>query len=428
MPSEQDQPRGGDVEELLAAEDAIAEARRRRIVIAAGALALGAAVWWAMSSDDDDQRIRYATEPVMRGNLVVTVSATGALQPTNQVEIGSELSGIVDTVAVDHNDRVNKGQVLARLDLSRLNAEALQSQAELDVARAGLQERRATLAEAEASLARLIQVRKASGGRVPSRQEMDNAEAAVARGRAAIANSQAQIELAQAKVDFANTNLAKAEIRSPIDGVVLSRAVEPGQTIAASFQAPKLFTLAESLEQMELEVDVDEADVGQVREGQNATFTVDAYPDRHFPARITQLRYASETVNNVVSYKAVLEVDNDDLALRPGMTATAEIVVATVDDAVLAPNAALRFVPPRTREDDRSLLQKIIPFSRRRGGPQKSEEPAGRERTVYRLEGGEPAPVKITIGLTDGRHTQVVEGEVRADENLIVDATMPKEQ
>ncbi|HYB99809.1 MAG TPA: efflux RND transporter periplasmic adaptor subunit [Candidatus Limnocylindrales bacterium] len=428
MASPQEQPRGSDVEELLAAEDALVAARRRRLALIGGAAAIAAMLWWAMGPDDDSQRVQYRTEAVARGPLVVTVSATGALQPTNQVEIGSELSGVIDTVHVDYNDRITKGQVLARLDLSKLQAEALQSQAELDVAKAGLQEKKATLAEAEAALSRLVAVRKASGGRVPSRQEMDNAEAAVARGRAAVANAQAQIELAQAKVDFDRTNLAKAEIRSPIDGVVLSREVEPGQTIAASFQAPKLFTLAESLEQMELEVDVDEADVGQVREGQDATFTVDAYPDRRFPARITQLRYASETVNNVVSYKAVLEVRNEDLALRPGMTATAEIVVATLEQATLAPNAALRFVPPRTREDDRSLLQKIVPFSRRRGGPQRSEEPKGRTRTVYRLEDGEPVAVTITTGLTDGRMTEVVEGELREGEDLIVDATPPNTQ
>jgi HlyD family secretion protein len=414
----------GDVTAILEAHRKTTLLRRRRVAAASAAfVVLVSLVLWRRSGDDDGGAA-FRTQAAVTDRLVVTVNATGTLQPTNQVEVGSELSGIVDTVFVDFNDRVERGQVLARLDTLKLSAEALQSKARLVAAEAALQERRASAVEAEAALRRMESVRKASGGRVPSRQDYDAASAAAARARALVASAQAEIEVARAKLDFDSTNLAKAEIRSPIDGVVLSREVEPGQTIAASLQAPKLFTLAEDLAQMELEVDVDEADVGQVREGQQATFTVDAYAERSFPARITQLRYASETVNGVVSYKAVLQVGNADLALRPGMTATADIVVATVEGALLVPNEALRFVPPVERRDERGLLQKLMPFGRRFSEAVPSLPRSGKRRTVYRLEAGRPVPVEIEVGLTDGRRTEVTGGGLDAGSEVVVDAVV----
>jgi HlyD family secretion protein len=385
-------------------------------------------VLWHTFAGGDGDETRYRTATVTRGPLVVTVNATGTLQPTNQVDVGSELSGILETVEVDYNERVTKGQVLARLDTSKLSAEALQSKALLDVAEAALVEKKASVVEADAELRRLNALHKASGGRVPSPQELDAASATLARAKASVASSTAQIDQARAKLDFDSTNLEKAEIRSPIDGVVLTRDVEPGQTIASSFQAPKLFQLAEDLAQMELEVDVDEADVGQVKEGQQATFTVDSYPSRTFPARITQLRYAPETVSGVVTYKAVLQVANSDLALRPGMTATADIVVATVDDAVLVPNEALRFVPPAGKREERGLLERLIPMGRRYSRPPPPSGPGRGEakRTVYRLDGNEPVAVEIQVGLTDGRLTQVTGGDLAAGTELIVDVAAGK--
>jgi HlyD family secretion protein len=412
-----------EVPSAVVAGDFVAP-RRRRWPYVAGAVALAGAMAWAATRGDSDA-VEYRTSPVAKDRLVVTVNATGTLQPTNTVDVGSELSGIIESVLVDHNDRVTKGQVLARLDITKLTAEALQSKAQLRAAEAALEEKKASVVEAEAELERMTAVRKASGGRVPSQQDYDTAKATVARDRAAVASAQAQIELSRARVDFDATNLAKAVIRSPIDGVVLSRDVEPGQTIAASLQAPKLFQLAEDLAQMELEVDVDEADVGQVREGQLATFTVDAYPERTFPATITQLRYASETVNNVVTYKAVLQVANSDLSLRPGMTATADIVVATIDDAVLVPNEALRFVPPVEKKDERGLLQKLLPFGRRFSEPVPPHA-GGDRRDVWRLEEGRPVRIEIRVGLSDGRRTQVVGGNLAPGTELIVDATAGK--
>jgi len=405
-----------------------ARLRRRRLVLAAVGVLGVLVIVWMRPGRGDDARAVYETEPAEKGALVVTVSATGTLQPTNKVDVGSELSGILESVSADFNDHVSKGQVLAKLDVSKLSAAVVQSQAQLDVNKSLRRENEATVAETAAELERLAAVRKASGGRMPSQHDMDVAKAALERARASVDNASAQIELAAAKLDVDRTNLAKAEIRAPIDGIVLSRKVEPGQTIAASLQTPVLFTLAEDLTQMELEVDVDEADVGQVRDGMSATFTVDAYADRKFPARITQLRYACETVDNVVTYKAVLVVSNPDLALRPGMTATADIVVSTVDDALLVPNAALRFVPPRVEEekDDRSLLQKLMPFMRRRTAeknlsPEKSKE--GGQRTLYVLEEGRIREVTVTIGASDGSHTQVLAGAIEPGTQVIVDAT-----
>jgi HlyD family secretion protein len=406
-------------------QDRLAQlARRRKRWLAGGAVLVIALLCWRAFAGGEGDETRYRLAAATRGPLVVTVNATGTLQPTNQVDVGSELSGILETVEVDFNERVKKGQVLARLDTSKLSAEALQAKALLGVAEAALVEKKASVAEADADLRRLNVLHKASGGRVPSPQELDTAVATLARAKASVASSEAQIDQARAKLDFDSTNLEKAEIRSPIDGVVLTRDVEPGQTIASSFQAPKLFQLAEDLAQMELEVDVDEADVGQVKEGQQATFTVDSYPHRTFPARITQLRYAPETVSGVVTYKAVLQVANADLALRPGMTATADIVVATVENAVLVPNEALRFVPPAAaKREEAGLLQKLIPMGRRYSRPPPPPGPARGDarRTVYELEGNEPVPVEIQVGLTDGRLTQVTGGEVTAGTELVVD-------
>ena len=411
--------------DIATADRAIVAVRKRRRWIAGGlVLALLATGWWMTSGDDDG--VTYRTADVERGRLVVTVSATGTLQPTNQVDVGSELSGILASVEVDFNDHVEQGQLLAQLDTSKLKAEALQSEASLGLATATLIERKASVVEAEARLSRLEAVRRASGGRMPSREDLDAATATVARARASVANGEAQIALARAKLDFDETNLERSQIRSPIKGVVLTRDVEPGQTIAASLQTPKLFTLAEDLTQMELEVDVDEADVGQVREGQEATFTVDAYPERSFPARITQLRFASETVDNVVTYKAVLQVANADLALRPGMTATAEIVTAVVENALLLPNEALRFVPPRTEVDQRGLLQKLMPFGRRLGQAEPTAAPAGATRTVWRLEEGAPVSVTVNIGLSDGSRTEITGGDLAEGAALVVDASEKK--
>ena len=248
-------------------------------------------------------------------------------------------------VLVDENDRVKKGQVLAQLDLAKLKDAVTKSRATLAAAEAQVLQAQATMEEARAQLARFKQVAELSGGKVPSKSELATAEANLKRAEANEASARASVTQARANLQSDETNLGKASIRSPIDGVVLTRKVEPGQTVAAALQAPVLFTLAEDLAKMKLQVDVDEADVGQVRVGQTATFTVDAWPGRKYTGVITRVGYGSQTKDNVVSYPTVLAVSNDDLSLRPGMTGTADIVTVTRENVLLVPNAALRFTP-----------------------------------------------------------------------------------
>jgi HlyD family secretion protein len=393
------------------------------VVLLAAAGVVGGLLW---KRGEQAGATRYLTEPARLGNLAVTVSATGNLEPTNQVEVGSELSGTVRQVEVDYNDRVKVGQVLARLDTAKLDAQLQQSRASLASAQAKVQQAQATVRETSANLERLRRLRQLSRDQTPSPSDLDAAEASLARAQADEATARATVAQAEAALVVTETDLSKSVIRSPINGVVLTRSVEPGQTVAASLQAPILFVLAEDLTQMELHVAVDEADVGQVRQGQDATFTVDAYPERTFQARITGVHYGSQTTGGVVTYETVLEVANRDLSLRPGMTATAEITVHKVEGALLVPNAALRFRPQRAagKASRRlGLLSALLPH--RPARPQAQGEgaagAAGGRRAVYVLRDGSPTPVPVTIGVTDGSATEVTGGELTAGVPVVVD-------
>lgn len=366
---------------------------------------------------------RYLTEEARRGDLTVIVTATGTLEPTNTVEVGSELSGIIRTVTVDYNDQVKVDQVLAELDTSKLKAQVTQSKASLEAAEAKVVQAKATVKETGSVLDQYQRVWEASGGKVPSRTEYDAAEAAFARAEADEASARAEVARARATLEANETDLAKSVIRSPINGIVLTRSVEPGQTVAASFQAPVLFTLAEDLTKMELCVDVDEADIGKVEEGQEAEFTVAAYPNRVFTACITQARYGSSTTSGVVTYETVLQVENPDLSLRPGMTATADITVKKVEDAVLVPTAALRFTPP-IREEKKpsgSLVGSLLPRPPRQENHNNQENSGNREQQVWTLRDGQLSPVTITIGQTDGSWTEIVSGRIEAGTTVVVD-------
>jgi HlyD family secretion protein len=367
---------------------------------------------------------QFETQKAQRGDLVVLVTATGTLQPTNTVEVGSEISGIVKTVGADYNDKVKVGQLLARIDTSKIEAQATQSQAALESAKAKVLQTLATVSETRSKLTQLQQVRELSKGKVPSQSEMDAAQASFERAKADNASASAAVAQAEATLKAIQTDIAKAEIRSPIDGVVLTRSIEPGQTVAASFQSPVLFTLAEDLTRMELHVDVDEADIGKVKEGQDATFAVDAYIDRVFKATITQTRFGSKTVDGVVTYETVLLVDNSDLALRPGMTATADITVQKVQDAVLVPSAALRFTPPvqAAKAPSRGLLGAMLPHP----PMDKSKLPEkdsgnGKQKKVWVLKEGLPVAVPVIIGVTNGALVEIVTGDITPGTAVVVD-------
>ncbi len=363
--------------------------------------------------------IAFATSPITRGDLTVTIAATGNLTPTKQVNVGSEISGLVQKVYFQNNDRVTKGQPLASLDLSLLQASLAQTQAALQVATATVAQNRATALQTKAQLARYEQVFKESGGKVPSQTELDTARADYARATANVAAAEAQVAQQRANLSTSKTNLSKGTIYAPVTGVVLSRQVEPGQTVAASFNVATLFTIAEDLSRMKLEVKVDEADVGELRQGAPATFTVDAYPGRVFPATVTRVDLGANatpqvnsagttatTTSTVVAYTAVLSVANGDLLLKPGMTATATITVAHKANVLLAPNAALRFNPKAPAP---GAPRVVIGVQRANNGSQTADFGRGARRQIWvpGPKGKPPQPISVTTGDTDGSMTEV---------------------
>jgi HlyD family secretion protein len=343
---------------------------------------------------------QYRTEQCRRGDLVVTVATTGTLDPTNVVEIGCEISGTIRTVEVDVNDPVRKGDLLLTLDTEELDAQVAKSRATLAVRQAELQLAEATLLESEQILGRLGEL---LSKRATSEQEYDAATASVAKAKANVSSSEAQILAAQATLDGDLSKLRKSRVYSPIDGIVLTRSVEAGQTIVVTLQTPILLTICEDLREMKLKVDVDEADVGEIREGQAATFSVDAYPNESFQASIISLRYASRRVQDVVTYEAVLEVANEQLKLRPGMTAVADIITSKIQDALLIPNAALRFTP-----------EEGFPVAPLEG----DESPTSH---VWIVQNNEPFPVPVTTGHTDGRYTEIESSAVEDGMPVVVD-------
>lgn len=378
----------------------------------------------------------YAAEPVRRGALTVTVSATGNLRPTRQVEVGSEQSGLVTDVYADNNDRVAKGQKLARLDTSRLRDAIVQNQAALEAQQAHVGQANATLVQARGSLSRLEEVHRLSGGKVPSKTELDIARAEYQRALAALRAAQAQVTQARAVLSSAQTNLGKATIYSPVTGVVLSRQIDPGQTVAASFAAPVLFTIAEDLSSMQLEVKVDEADIGQVKTGQRATFAVDAFPGRSFPATILRVDVganasgtaAAASAGSVVSYTAILSVRNPDLILRPGMTATADIVTAQQPSQLLVPNAAFRFTPEPEGGAGKGVNILPAPPGSEKGGTKSAAIGRGSRQTIYVVGAqGEPRPVQVVTGFSDGSHTAVTGSGLRPGMKVITGRLAPQE-
>lgn len=387
---------------------------------------LAATGWWWLAQRSAEARPRYVTETVRRGDLLVRVTATGTLQPTNKVDVGSELSGTVARVLVDINDRVHSGQVLAVLDTSRLAAQMDRSTAALAIAQAAQRQAEATARETAGNLARLRELARLTGGDAPAVMELAAAEASFARARAGVASAQGSVADARAALSADVTNLRKASIRSPIDGVVLARNVDPGNAVAASLQAVTLFTLAEDLARMKLAVNVDEADIGLVRAGQRATFNVSAYPGRDYPASVSRVSYGSGTKDNVVTYETDLLVDNGDLSLRPGMSATATIVAAQRQDVLLVPNAALRFAPAAKAEAPAGsagggLTARLMPRLPRQRGDRHATTSTAAARAVWVLQDGKPVAIAVRPGLSDGRLTEVASDTLRPGMAVIVD-------
>ena len=392
-------------------------------------IALAAAGAWYWQNQQKASAVpRYMTEPVRRGNITLTVTANGTLQPTRSIAIGSELSGTVAKVNVDVNDRVKKGQVLVELDTAKLKDQILRSRATLAAANAKVAQTAATVKEAQATLGRFEEVQRLSGGKVPSQTELDTARATLDRARADEAAARASVNDAQAGLSTDEINLSKASIRAPSDGVILTRNVDPGNAVAASLQAVTLFTIAEDLKQLRLQVNVDEADVGSVAVGEKATFTVSAYPGRNYPATVTRVAYGSTTTDNVVTYVTYLDVDNSDLSLRPGMTATATIIAKSHNDVLLVPNTALRFEPAAAQpaapaaKGGGGIVSQLTPrFPRRQRSGAADTASTATARQVWVLREGKAVPVAVTPGISDGRVTEIVSGDLQVGMQVITD-------
>jgi HlyD family secretion protein len=359
---------------------------------------------------------KYRTADVTRGDLRVTITATGTLQATTTVEVGAEVSGRILEMRVDANDRVKKGQVLAVIDPEQLRAAVDQASAQLAAADAAIRQADATRDETRLAAERArTQIKEG----LASQKDLEAAVAAASRAEASVSSAVANAALARAALVSAKSKLDKATIVSPIDGVVLSRSMEPGQTVTAGFSTPVLFKIAEDLTRMRLEVDVDEADVGRAREGQEASFTVEAYPSRSFPSRVLLLLNEPKTSSNVVTYKGRLAVDNADRSLRPGMTATATIVADRKPNVVLVPNAALRFVPPAQGPGPGGPPGM--------GGAKRAGEVVDKDRkTVYVVEPTGLRRVAVRVGATDGTNTELLSDEIQPGMQLAVD-TLSKE-
>lgn len=405
----------------LAAILAASSGKRKRgnwgFRIAVVALLAAAAGGYLYFSKDESAFV-YTTQAAKKGDLSVVVTATGSVQPTDQVDISSEQSGTVRKVNVTYNSPVKVNDVLAELDTNKLAADVQSARAKLASSKANVAKADADLGGA---LSKLDRLKSLVQNKVSTQQDLDTAQFSYDSAKATKEINEADVLSSEADLRLAEVNLGKSRIVSPIDGVVLTRDVDPGATVASSLSAPVLFTIAGDLRKMELQVSVDEADVGQVAIGQQAKFTVDAYPEMSFPAAITTVRFASETVSNVVTYKAILSVDNEKLLLRPGMTATADITVEAVKDALLLPNAALRYAPSSATGSGgrRGMFSMFGPPSR----PQPAAVPVGNDRAVWVLRDNLPVRIPVTIGATDGQFTVLKSGDIKDGEALITDET-----
>ncbi len=350
---------------------------------------------------DSPSDSRYITAPVERGRLVARVTATGTLSALVTVQVGSQVSGRVQELFADFNSPVKKGEIIARIDPRLFQAAVDQARANLLAAEGNLAKARADAKDAER---KLVRARALQAERVISRSDLDTAQATADSLQGQVAAAEGSLAQAHAALHQAEINLNYTNIISPTNGVVISRNVDVGQTVAASLQAPTLFVIAENLTKMQVDTNVAEADVGKITPGMKAAFTVDAYPREQFTGLVRQIRSAPQTLQNVVTYDAVIDVANDDLRLKPGMTANVTFVYAERENALMVPNAALRFRPPRER------------------GASSEGEPAPPDhRAVWVLREGKAVRVPIRTGVTDGIHTEVAEGGLRAGDPVITD-------
>ena len=414
---------------------AMTKKRRRRsliqrILIALVVLGAAGGLYWQRAVQSKGAGPRYVTAQAKIGPLRETVMATGKFKGLDSVDVGAQISGRVARVLVDFNDQVKAGQTLAEIDPAQLLSRVEQSRAQVSAADASQRLAKATLAQSKAALARAKDM--AEKGLISSK-DLEAAQADAERAEASVGSAQSQSILARASLKDAETSLSWTSIKAPIDGVVLARLIEPGQTVAASLQSPVLFTVARDLTQLTLYVDIDEADIGKLHEGQSATFTVGAWPSRKFASKVVSVHNLPTAGQTVVTYQAVLSVDNQELLLRPGMTATASIVTSDRPDVLTVPDAALRY-SPSAGPKERPTSSPLMPMSRPRtagqrrpgGGAKDDAVPSATRGSVWVLENGVAKRVFVETGGSDGQNTEIKSGPIKAGTVVITDQEQQK--
>ena len=364
-------------------------------------IALGVVLFLVFKNKDGKQK--FVMEKITRGDIKSTVSATGTVNAVTTVQVGTQVSGTIQKLFVDFNSPVKKGQLLAQIDPAMFEAQAGQARANLLSAKANLEKSQVLLRDTKTTWERnkILYAKN-----FISKSDLDTSETNYLSAVAQIKVSEAQIAQVQAALDSASINLKYTKILSPVNGTVISRNIDIGQTVAASFQTPTLFTIAQDLTKMQIDTSVDEADIGKVKAGQKAAFTVDAYPESPFNGKVSVVRNAPITVSNVVTYNAVIIVDNTGLKLKPGMTANVSIETDSKQSVLRVPNAALRFKPATAA---------ATPDQKGAKGP--------KSPGVWILENNKPKNVKITTGISDGNYTEVISGELTEGQQIITDSS-----
>ena len=349
----------------------------------------------------DETAAQYKTAKIGKGEITAAVSATGKVNAVVTVQVGSQVSGTIQQLFADFNSRVKKNQIVAQIDPSLLQAQLEQARAKLANEEANAEKARVVASDAKRNLGRMEELLSKN---LVSQSDKDAAQTAYDSAVAGLKAAEAQVMQDQAALRLAETNLRYTTIRSPVDGIVISRNVDVGQTVAASLQAPTLFTIAQDLTEMQIDTSVDEADIGKVRVGQEAEFTVDAYPESPFHGKVHDIYNQPLIVQNVVTYDAIIRVRNPDLKLKPGMTANVTIKVGHVNDAIKLPNAALRYSPEKTSG------QEALPRTGK-----------GNATRVWILKSGKPVPVNVTLGLSDGVFTEVIAGDLSTEDEVVLE-------
>jgi len=351
----------------------------------------------------------YRTEQVSKGDIQQSVTATGTVNAVTTVLVGTQVSGTIKELFVDFNSRVKKGQIIAQIDPSTFESQVQQAKANLLAAQANLDKSNTTLVDAKRTFERNTEL--FAKNLIP-RSDLDTSDTNYESAKAQVNSSKAAIEQSKASLDIARQNLAYTKITSPVDGIVISRNVDVGQTVAASFQTPTLFTIAQDLTKMQIDTNIAESDIGVVKKEQEVDFTVDAYPDITFKGKVWQKRQAPITVQNVVTYDVVIQVDNRDLKLMPGMTANVSVIIQTRREVLRITNAATRF-----RFTDRSAGAGAGAGAKAGAGSSEKKGPA-----VWILENGKPKRVAITPGISDGTYTEIVSGDLKEGQQVIVES------